>query len=152
MRLAYLQFAPLYLQVAHNLRAVEQLLTGVEADLIVLPELFATSHFFRSRDELLSVAEPTPDGRTTRRLARWARELEATFVAGLPERDGGPDIQSCCHNDTVWIWRYRKVHLYYKEKTFFAPGANGFAVFPLETANEEAYQLGVMICFDWFFS
>lgn len=152
MRIAYLQFAPAYLQVEHNLRAVEQLLTGVEADLIVLPELFATGYFFRSRDELLSVAEPVPDGRTTHRLARWARELEATFVAGLPERDGDRIYNSAVTTTpSGYRGRYRKVHLYYKEKTLFAPGAHGFSVLPLETANEEAYQLGVMICFDWYF-
>jgi predicted amidohydrolase len=57
-----------------------------------LPELFATGYFFQSRDDLLSVVEPVPDGRTT-----------------------------------------------------------GFSVYALETKDGEAYRLGVMICFDWYF-
>jgi predicted amidohydrolase len=92
MRIAYLQFAPDYLHVEDNLRTVERLLADVEADLIVLPELFATGYFFQSRDDLLSVVEPVPDGRTT-----------------------------------------------------------GFSVYALETKDGEAYRLGVMICFDWYF-
>ena len=45
-----------------------------------------------------------------------------------------------------YIGKYRKVHLFYREKLFFEPGNLGFHVFNIGIA-----KVGVMICFDWFF-
>ena len=152
MRVAYLQFAPDYLRVSDNLQTVGTMLQGVDADLVVLPELFATGYFFQSMEDLMSVAEPAPAGRTTRQLEAWAAELEVTLVAGLPERDGDRVFNSAVIvTPSGYLATYRKVHLYYKEKTLFAPGDDGFAVYPLETGAGERYQLGVMVCFDWYF-
>nr|WP_279322380.1 nitrilase-related carbon-nitrogen hydrolase [Rhodothermus marinus] len=61
MQVAYVQYNPAYLQVTQNLKQVEALLEGVEADLIVLPELFASGYFFRSHEDLEAVAEPIPE-------------------------------------------------------------------------------------------
>lgn len=44
------------------------------------------------------------------------------------------------------IGNYRKVHLYYREKLFFAPGNLGFPVFDLPFG-----KVGMMICFDWIY-
>jgi predicted amidohydrolase len=44
------------------------------------------------------------------------------------------------------IGKYRKVHLYYREKIFFAPGNLGFPVFEFPFG-----KIGMMICFDWFY-
>lgn len=152
MRVAYVQFAPEYLRVDENLDTVESLLQGVDADLIVLPELFASGYHFRSQDDLSAVAEPVPTGLTTRRVKDWARQFEATFVAGLPEQEGDRIYNSAVvMTPSGYRATYRKVHLYYKEKTLFDPGEDGFAVYPLETRDGEAYRLGVMICFDWYF-
>ena len=49
MRVALLQYAPRYLDVQANLDRVEKLLADVDADLVVLPELFATGYFFKSQ-------------------------------------------------------------------------------------------------------
>jgi predicted amidohydrolase len=152
MTVAYVQFAPAYLQVEKNLDQAAQLLAGLEADLIVLPELFTSGYFFRSESDLASVAEPVPDGPTTRRLRSWAGEREATIVAGLAEQEGGTVYNSAV---TVTpdgrIETYRKVHLFYEETTLFEEGDLGFRVFDLETADGEPYSLGVMVCFDWYF-
>ncbi len=45
-----------------------------------------------------------------------------------------------------YIGKYRKVHLFNREKLFFEPGNLGFRVFNIGIA-----KVGVMICFDWFF-
>jgi len=152
MKAAVLQFAPKYLAVDANLERVETLLQAVDADLIVLPELFPSGYFFRSPDDLDRVAEPIPDGPTTQRLLNWAEALDATLVAGLAERDGD-DV----YNSAVVVLpagrthRYRKVHLFYEETTLFAPGDLGFPVFDVTTRSGTAYRLGVMVCFDWYF-
>ena len=41
---------------------------------------------------------------------------------------------------------YRKVHLFDREKLFFAPGDLGFQVFDTTFG-----RIGIMICFDWYF-
>ena len=54
-------------EVAHNLDLVTARLEQAEADLIVLPELFASGYQFVSQEEVLRLAEPVPDGPTTKR-------------------------------------------------------------------------------------
>jgi predicted amidohydrolase len=152
MKVGYLQFAPTYLQVETNLRAIGSLLDGVDADLLVLPELFTSGYFFQSANDLRSVAEPIPDGPSTQRLKAWAGELGSTLVAGLPEREGDHLYNSAvlvCPDGRVET--YRKVHLFYEETELFAPGDLGFRVFDLTTADGTDYRLGIMVCFDWYF-
>ena len=128
------------------------MLSGADADLIVLPELFTSGYFFRSERDLAQVAETIPGGPATDRLMTWASSLGATLVAGLAERD-----QDVFYNSAVVVspnglqGTYRKVHLYYKEKTLFAPGGDGFAVYECTDRAGQPYTLGVMVCFDWYF-
>jgi len=152
MKTAVLQFVPEYLAVDANLKQAEELLQPVEADLIVLPELFPTGYFFRSSEDLNQVAEPIPDGPTTEKLLSWSASLDATLVAGLAERDGS-DLYNSAVVTTPdgQTHRYRKVHLFYEETRLFSPGDLGFPVFDLETAAGTPYRLGVMVCFDWYF-
>src|SRR5690606_13119521 len=98
MRIGYLQFAPTFGEVARNLDLVTAHLEHVEADLIVLPELFATGYQFDSQAEVMDLAEPVPDGQTTRRLAEIAARRGMTIVAGLVERAG-----SRCFNSAVMV-------------------------------------------------
>ncbi|MEL6706040.1 MAG: nitrilase-related carbon-nitrogen hydrolase [Bacteroidota bacterium] len=150
---ALLQFGPAYLDVAGNLDRVEALLDGVDADLVVLPELFATGYFFRSLEDSASVSEPIPDGPTTERLQTWAAATGATFVAGLPELgdDGKRYNSAVVVRPNGSTETYRKVHLFYREKDWAAPGDLGFRVFDATTRDGMPYRLGVMICFDWYF-
>jgi len=152
VRAAYLQFAPAYLEVDQNLAAVESLLRSVEADLIVLPELFTSGYFFQSKDDLERVAEPIPNGKSVVALRGWADSLGATLVAGLAERDGDHFYNSAVVvRPDGRVDTYRKVHLFYEETTLFEAGDLGFRVFEEDTAGGASYRLGVMVCFDWYF-
>lgn len=137
---------------ADNLDAVEGPVLAADADLVVLPELFASGYFFDSTEQAAALAEAVPDGPTVRRLHRWARDTGATIVAGLPERAG--DV---LYNSAVvvtpngWLGTYRKSHLFYEETRHFEPGADGFQVWTVTDRNRRSYRLGVMVCFDWFF-
>lgn len=152
MIVKYLQYAPTYLKGEQNLSRVEELLSGIDADLIVLPELFQSGYFFQSAADLRSVAEPVPGGVTTQRVREWARQSGAVIVAGLAEEEGGN-----VYNSAVLVRpdgtteTYRKVHLFYEETTLFTPGDLGFGVFDVETRAGTPYRLGVMVCFDWYF-
>ncbi len=152
MRAALLQYNPSYLDVEANLNESERLLEKVDADLVVLPELFASGYHFRSRDDLERVAEPASGGPTSDRLVKWAGRREAVIVAGIPEVENGTFYNSALvvGPDGV-IGLYRKVHLFYREKLFFGPGDVGFPVFDVATRDGQVYRLGVMICFDWYY-
>lgn len=152
MRVAYLQFAPAYLDVDANLQTVEAQISSLDADLIVLPELFTSGYFFHSQEDLAEVAEPIPQGRSSKALRQWAESLDATIVAGLPEREGSRFYNSAVVvRSTGAIRTYRKVHLFYEEKTLFEPGDLGLRVFEDTARDGTSYRLGVMVCFDWYF-
>lgn len=152
MKAGYLQFDPGYLQVSDNLASVERLLADVDADLIVLPELFTSGYFFRSEDDLRAVAEPIPGGTSTQKLKRWARDTGTTLVAGLPEKDGDHFFNSSVLvRPDGTLETYRKVHLFYEETTLFEPGDLGLRVFEASTREGLSYNLGMMVCFDWYF-
>lgn len=147
MRVGFYQFDPEFGEVAKNLDRVTDTLDRAEADLIVLPELFASGYQFVSQEEVQQLAEPVPDGPTVRRLIEIARRRRMHIVGGLPER-AGPR----CYNSAVvvgpsgFIGRYRKTHLFYEETLHFTPGDSGFHVWDIGAA-----KIGVMICFDWYY-
>ena len=87
MRIGYLRFDPTFGDVVLISMSTAHLEQD-EADLIVLPELFATGYQFVSQAEVMDLAEPVPDGRTTRRLADITARRGMTIVAGVAERDG----------------------------------------------------------------
>lgn len=152
MKIAFLQFAPAYLEAEANLERAEALLGGTDADLVVLPELFTSGYFFRSTDDARAAAEPIPGGSATRWLKQQASETGATLVAGLVEEAEGRLFNSAVVvSPERIVGTYRKTHLYYEEKLHFAPGDSGLRVFDVRSRKGTPYRLGVMICFDWIF-
>nr|MQY61792.1 acyltransferase [archaeon] len=57
MKVAVLQFSPLFGQTEANLTKVEDYISKEIFDLIVLPELFTTGYLFTSQKEVKSLAE-----------------------------------------------------------------------------------------------
>jgi 5-aminopentanamidase len=147
MLVGFYQFAPVFGDVSHNLDKVVDILDRAEADLIVLPELFASGYQFVSLQEMTMLSESVPDGPTTQRLIDLAKRRRMVIVAGLPERAG-----AACYNSAVvvgpsgFIGCYRKTHLFFEETLFFTPGDTGFQVWDVGMAT-----IGVMICFDWYY-
>jgi beta-ureidopropionase len=130
------------LDVDANVDAALGLIGRKRADLIVLPELFNTGYNFRNRREAASVAELIPQGPTTQMLREFSKRDGATVVAGITERKGSSLYNSAVVvKDGKFLGSYRKIHLFYNEKKFFKPG-HEFKVFG---------NVGVMICFDWYF-
>ncbi len=152
MILSCIQTSPTKAQTRDNLTQVEPLVLDADADLIVLPELFASGYFFDSTEQAAALAESVPGGETTRQLETWAASTGATIVAGLPERDGDRLYNAAVVvTPNGWLGTYRKTHLYYEETLHFAPGGDGFPVWTVTDRRGQSYRLGVMICFDWFF-
>jgi predicted amidohydrolase len=114
------------------------------ARVIVLPELAATGYLFANPAELHACAEAT-DGPAVSAWAALSAELGAVLVAGFAER--GPDGR--IYNSAVLLEggeiraRYRKAHLWDREKALFDPGDADPPV--VETPHG---RIGVMICYD----
>jgi predicted amidohydrolase len=145
LKVAAVQTAPVFGNVADNLDAALALVPG-DADLAVLPELFATGYQFRDRAELAGLAEPL-DGPVCARLREHAATTGATLCAGHAERDGDRLFNSAVlvrPDGSLDV--FRKVHLFWNERTLFDPGDLGFPVFPACGT-----QVGLMVCYDWVY-
>ncbi|TES94158.1 MAG: acyltransferase [Promethearchaeota archaeon] len=146
MKVGYIQTSPIFGETAQNFKQVENLLGNTKADLIVLPELFATGYTFVSKEEAESMAENTK-GETTNFLMRLAEKTDAVVVGGFIEKEGNHIFNSSMIvSKGEVLGTYRKLHLYYKEKLWFSPGNK-----PLKIYEVKNTKVGIMICFDWFF-
>jgi len=147
MRVGYVQFAPEVGAVERNLDKVTELLSHDRADLWVLPELFSTGYQFTSRHEVQELAEPIPDGPTTRRLISLARGFGCHIVAGLAETaDGRAYNSAVLVGPSGLVAHYRKVHLFYQEQRWFTPGDLPFPVADIGSA-----KVGLLVCYDHLF-
>jgi predicted amidohydrolase len=147
MKAGFYQFNPAFGKKEENLKKVLYAITDADADLLVLPEFFATGYQFVSQEEVSGLSEQIPDGDTTERLSELSRQKGIYLVAGLPERDGDRFFNSAVlSGPDGFIGVYRKTHLFFEEKLYFSPGDTGFKVWDTKVG-----RIGIMICFDWFF-
>ncbi len=146
MKIGYAQTSPIFGEKTQNFEQVENLLRKTKADLIVLPELFATGYTFISKEEAESMAE-NAEGETATFLKRLAKKTGAVVVGGFIEKDDNQIFNSSLIvSDSEVLGTYRKLHLYYKEKLWFSPGNKPLKIYEVKNTN-----VGIMICFDWFF-
>jgi predicted amidohydrolase len=147
MKLGVYQNHPEFGQTDKNTQQAIEEINRIEADLMVLPELFNTGYQFISKEEILGLAEEIPSGKTCQALMELAAAKNMYLVFGLAER-----ARSRIFNSAVivgpkgYIGRYRKAHLFLEETFYFEPGDTGFRVFDIGPA-----KIGMMICFDWWF-
>src|SRR5262245_56939329 len=72
-RVAFVQGAPRFGRAAENLERGLALAAGIQADLVVLPELWSSGYVFSSHAEVASLAEDAAGGHTARALLAAAR-------------------------------------------------------------------------------
>ncbi len=147
MRVGLYQSHPIFGEVDANVERAMEDLWEIKADLLVLPELFATGYQFISKEEVRKLAEEIPNGKTCQAMLELAKRKNVHIVFGLAEREKENLYNAAAVvGPAGLVGRYRKTHLFFDEKTFFDPGDTGFQVFDLGFAT-----VGVMICFDWWF-
>lgn len=146
MIIGYIQNSPLFGEKEKNFKEITGIVGTLKADLLVLPELFATGYAFTSKEEAHQMAE-TIDGITTGFLKQLSVQTGAILVGGFVELEGDRIFNSSVmvFGDTI-IGTYRKIHLFNKEKLWFSPGDKQLCVHHLN-----GMSIGMMICFDWFF-
>jgi N-carbamoylputrescine amidase len=126
---------------------------GKGAELVCLPELFATPYFCQSEDHAHFELAQTVPGPITRKMGDAAKETRTTVVVPLFEKRA-PGVY---HNSLVVIGpsgeilgQYRKMHIPddpgFYEKFYFSPGDLGFMA-----VDTPVGSVGTLICWDqWF--
>jgi len=149
LRVAAVQFESLAGDKDANFRKIETFAEQAAAQgvrLVVFPECCITGYWFirnLSLEQLAALAEPIPDGPSTRRLSDLARRHHVTLGAGLVEAGGS----GVFHNSYVvalpdgTVHRHRKLQAF--EHTAIRSGTE-FTVFDLP----EGFRAGVLICYD----
>ena len=117
-----------------------------KVEILAFPECCVTGYWFLrnlSRADLLALAEPVPDGPSTRALLGLSRQHGMTIGAGLVELDEA----GLMHNtyvvampDGAWR-RHRKIHAF--EHDHIVPGSE-FTVFD----TPHGCRVGVLVCYD----
>jgi len=147
MKVGFLQFNPIHMDKYKNVEKVIKLIKTIEADLLILPELFNSGYYFENQILAYNIAEKIPDGFTTKKLIEISKSKNMYICAGLAE-----NYKNKIYNSAILvgpcglIGSYRKIHLFDKEKEIFTPGNRKFTVFDIGIA-----KIGIMICFDWLF-
>jgi predicted amidohydrolase len=147
MKIGYVQFDPVFGDIPGNVEKVQQMLRGISAELIVLPELFNTGYYLTDLKEREELGEEIPDGYTCKKLNSLTREMNFYIVAGILEKSGDRYYNSAVlTGPDGYIDHYRKIHLFNEEKIYFSPGDKPFKVYDIGLA-----KIGIMICYDWIY-
>lgn len=144
--ISVVQMEPRLLAPARNLSQMNLILSGLQSDMIIFPELCSSGYNFKSRLEVRRVAEPARTGPLGRLLRRWSRLKNCAIVSGFPERRGNKIYNSAAVSLPRSFHVVRKIHLFFRERIYFSPSRPDLKVFRFK-----GFRFGVMICFDWFF-
>ena len=126
---------------------------GQGANIVLLPELFATPYFCQDQTaEYFALAEPFAGNSLIGRFAALARELSVVLPLSFFERAHNAHFNALAMIDADGqvIGHYRKSHIPdgpgYQEKFYFNPGDSGFQAWPTRAGT-----IGAAVCWDqWF--
>lgn len=147
MKVGFIQTLPVFGDIKANVDKAVARLSSLDAELVVLPELFSTGYQFRSKEEAMSLAEDAKVGYAASSLIEVAKKKKMFIAAGINEK-----VKKKAFNSSIlvgpkgFIGVYRKAHLFWNEKKIFSPGDTPFEVYDIGRA-----KVGMMICFDWVF-
>jgi len=147
MRAGFYQFRPVFGDVTKNLAKVVKNLDGVDADLIVLPELPFTGYYFQSREEVKQLSQEISSSKILDSLKSLCVKNDYYIVTGFAEK-----AKDHYYNSAVLlgpegvVHTYRKLHLFNMEKSWFDPGDIELSIHTVRDT-----KIGMMVCFDWFF-
>jgi Predicted amidohydrolase len=132
----------------YNLSVIDQLSAKAAAQgakAIAFHECSITGYSFArklSREQMLDLAEPVPDGESIKKLITIAAKNKIAILAGLFEKDNEGNLFKAyvCVTDKGMIAKFRKLHPFINPHLL--PG-NEYCVFELE-----GWKCGILICYD----
>ncbi|HZE83970.1 MAG TPA: nitrilase family protein [Puia sp.] len=133
---------------AYNLSVIEGLAQRASLEgskVIAFHECSITGYTFArrlSREQMLELAEPVPDGESIRSLTEMAGKYDIAILAGLFEKDaeGGLFKTYVCVDRNGLVAKYRKLHPFINP--YLTPG-DQYCVFELQ-----GWKCGILICYD----
>lgn len=133
---------------AYNLGVIRQTAGQAAAEgaqVIAFHECSITGYTFArhlSREQLLDIAEPIPDGPSIRALQQIAQDHQIVILAGLFEKDAADKMYKAyvCVDQHGLVARYRKLHPFINPH--LTPG-DQYVVFDLL-----GWKCGILICYD----
>ena len=132
-----------------NLATIERFVSEAasrDVQLIIFPECCITGYWFLrnlTRDEIVALAEPVPNGPSTEKLIDLARSIGMTVGAGLVEIAGDGALYNTfvvAMPDGQWQ-RHRKIHCFISEHM---KSGSEYTVFD----TPQGWRVGVLICYD----
>lgn len=129
----------------HIIDTLSQQAAAGGAQAIAFHECSITGYSFArrlSREALLVVAEPVPDGPSVQELMRIARKNNIAVLAGLFEKDEQDKIYKSyvCVDQNGFVTKYHKLHPFINPN--ITPG-DSYCVFELC-----GWKCGILICYD----
>ncbi|RME84336.1 MAG: acyltransferase [Caldilineae bacterium] len=124
------------------------------AQVMCFQELFYGPYFCQVQDsKYYSFTEPIPDGPTTKRMQKLAKETGMVLIVPMYEEEGTGiyyNTAAVIDADGTYLGKYRKTHIPqvygFWEKFYFRPGNLGYPVFDTAVG-----KVGVYICYDRHF-
>lgn len=132
----------------YNLSVIDKLSSKAAAEgsiAVAFHECSVTGYTFArhlSREAMLNLAEPIPDGPSVQRLIAIARKNNITILAGLFEKDAGDSLYKAyvCVDKEGLRAKFRKLHPFINPH--LTPG-DQYCVFDLA-----GWKCGILICYD----
>lgn len=132
----------------YNLSVIERLARQAAkagSDVIAFHECSITGYTFArnlSKTQMLDLAELIPDGESTRKLIRIARQNNIVILAGLFEKDKNDRLYKAfiCVDKNGLVAQYRKLHPFINP--CLTPG-DSYCVFEIL-----GWKCGILICYD----
>jgi len=148
IRIAAVQFENASGDKRANLKTIRQITAeaaAAGAQVVAFHECSVTGYTFArhlSREQLLALAEPVPEGESVQQLISIAREFDVAILAGLFERDPQDRLYKAqvCVNGSGLIAKHRKLHPFIN--LHLLPG-DQYTVFDLF-----GWKCGILICYD----
>lgn len=127
-----------------RIREITQQAVAAGAGVVSFHECCIPAYSFvqpSSREQLLELAEPVPDGPGTRELQRISRDCGVPILAGLFERDGDQVFNTyvCVDGDRL-LANHRKLHAFVNPHL---SSGDDYTVFDLC-----GWKCGILICYD----
>ena len=148
LKIATAQFEHKSGDKSYNLSVIKKLTaraSGGGARVIAFHECSITGYTFArhlTREQMMQLAEPLPDGPAVAKLAEYAREYDITILAGLFEKDNEGNLfkAQICVDKNGLVAKHRKLHPFINPHLI--PG-DSYTVFDLY-----GWKCGILICYD----
>lgn len=148
IRIATAQFEHRSGDKSYNLSVIKHLSSIASqqgADIIAFHECSITGYTFArrlSKEQMIQLAEPLPDGESVRQLTKYAKEYNIIILAGLFEKDADGNLfkAQICVDKNGLLAKHRKLHPFINPH--LTPG-DSYTIFDLH-----GWKCGILICYD----